>query len=267
MGEETASVLMRIDARGIARVTLNRPQVNNAYDEEMLGRLQAGLAALAADPAVRVVVIAGAGRHFQAGADLTWLKRASAYTPDQAFAASMATTRTMRMLNELPKPTLAMVRGACFGGGAGVVCCCDVAIAEEGALFGLTEVRVGVAPTPISTHMVHALGLRQARRYALTGERFDAVEAMRIGLVHEVVPAEALEARVEAIVEEILLAAPGAIARSKASMLAATGWTLTEAEMAALAHDSWMQRASEEGREGLSAFLEKRRPAWYPAKG
>lgn len=267
MGEETASVLMRIDARGIARVTLNRPQVNNAYDEEMLGRLQAGLAALAADPAVRVVVIAGAGRHFQAGADLTWLKRASAYTPDQAFAASMATTRTMRMLNELPKPTLAMVRGACFGGGAGVVCCCDVAIAEEGALFGLTEVRVGVAPTPISTHMVHALGLRQARRYALTGERFDAAEAKRIGLVHEVVPAEALEARVEAIVEEILLAAPGAIARSKASMLAATGWTLTEAEMAALAHDSWMQRASEEGREGLSAFLEKRRPAWYPAKG
>jgi methylglutaconyl-CoA hydratase len=267
MGEETANVLTRIDARGIARVTLNRPKVNNAYDEEMLGRLQSGLASLAADPAVRVVVIAGAGRHFQAGADLTWLKRASAYTPDQAFAASMATTRTMRMLNELPKPTVAMVRGACFGGGAGVVCCCDVAIAEEGAIFGLTEVRVGVAPTPISTHMVHALGLRHARRYALTGERFDAAEAKRIGLVHEVVPAEALEARVEAIVEEILLAAPGAVARSKASMLAATGWTLSEAGMAALAHDSWMQRASEEGREGLSAFLEKRRPAWYPAKG
>lgn len=267
MGEETASILVETDARGVARVTLNRPKVNNAYDEEMLARLQEGLAALAADPRVRVVVIAGAGRHFQAGADLAWLRRAAAYPPEQAFAASMATTRTMQMLNELPKPTVAMVRGACFGGGAGVVCCCDVALAEEGAIFGLTEVRVGVAPTPISTHLVHALGLRHARRYALTGERFDAAEARRIGLVHEVVPAEALEARVEEIVEEILLGAPGAIARSKASMLSATGWTLTESAMASLAHDSWMQRASEEGREGLSAFLEKRKPAWFPAKG
>jgi methylglutaconyl-CoA hydratase len=115
--------------------------------------------------------------------------------------------------------------------------------------------------------MVHALGLRQARRYALTGERFDAAEARRIGLVHEVVPAEALAPRIDAIVEEVLLAAPGAIARSKASMLAATGWTLDEAAMHGLAHDSWMQRASAEGKEGLSAFLEKRRPSWYPAKG
>jgi methylglutaconyl-CoA hydratase len=267
MGKEAASVLMEIDARGIARVTLNRPEVNNAYDEEMLGRLEQGLACIASDPAVRVVVIAGAGRHFQAGADLAWLRRAASYPPEQAFAASMATTRTMRALNELPKPTVAMVRGACFGGGAGMVCCCDVAVAEEGAIFGLTEVRVGVAPTPISTHLVHALGLRHARRYALTGERFDAAEARRIGLVHEVVPPEALEARVEAIVEEILLAAPGAVARSKASLLASTGWTLSEAEMAALAHDSWMQRASAEGREGLAAFLEKRRPAWAKAKG
>lgn len=261
-----ASVLIETDPRGIARVTLNRPEVGNAYDEEMLERLQAGLAGLAADAAVRVVVISGAGRHFQAGADLAWLKRAADYPPERAFAASMATTRTMRMLNELPKPTVAMVRGACFGGGAGVVCCCDVAVAEEGAMFGLTEVRVGVAPTPISTHMVHALGLRQARRYALTGERFDAAEARRIGLVHEVVPEGALAARVEAIVEEILLAAPGAVARAKASMLAATGWTLSDAAMAGLAHDSWMQRASAEGREGLSAFLEKRRPSWYPPK-
>jgi methylglutaconyl-CoA hydratase len=264
---ETWCVLMAVDQRGVARVTLNRPQVNNAYDEDMLAALQQGLGAIAADPAIRVVVIAGEGRHFQAGADLTWLKRAAAYAPERAFAASMATTRTMQMLNELPKPTVAMVRGACFGGGAGVVCCCDVAVAEEGAIFGLTEVRVGVAPTPISTHMVHALGLRNARRYALTGERFDAAEAKRIGLVHEVVPADALEARVEAIVEELLLAAPGAIARSKASMLSATGWTLTEAEMHGLAHDSWMQRASAEGQEGLAAFLEKRRPTWYPPKG
>lgn len=261
------SVRMAVDARGVARVTLDRPQVNNAYDEDMLAALQVGLREIAGSEAIRVVVISGEGRHFQAGADLTWLKRASAYDPERAFAASMATTRTMQLLNELPKPTVAMVRGACFGGGAGVVCCCDVAVAEEGAIFGLTEVRVGVAPTPISTHMVHALGLRHARRYALTGERFDAAEAKRIGLVHEVVPADALAAKVDAIVEELLLAAPGAIARSKASMLSATGWTLDEATMHGLAHDSWMQRASAEGKEGLAAFLEKRRPSWYPAKG
>ncbi|WP_019014805.1 enoyl-CoA hydratase-related protein [Elioraea tepidiphila] len=260
-------VLLEIDARGVARVTLNRPKVNNAYDEDMLAALQDGLARLAADASVRVVVIAGQGKHFQAGADITWLARAAEYTPERAYVASMATTRTMQMLNELPKITIAKVRGGCFGGGAGVVCCCDIAIAEEGAIFGLTEVRVGVAPTPISTHMVHALGLRQARRYGLTGERFGAAEAQRIGLVHEVVPAERLDARVEEVVGEALMAAPGAVARSKASMLGATGWTLDAGTMSWLAHDSAMQRASAEGKEGLAAFREKRRPAWAPAKG
>ncbi|TQF83115.1 hypothetical protein FK498_03475 [Elioraea sp. Yellowstone] len=265
--DATAPVLTEIGGNGVAWVTLNRPKVNNAYDEEMLAALQEGLARLAADAAVRVVVIAGQGRHFQAGADLAWLARAAEYPPERAYRASMATTRTMRMLNELPKITVAKVRGGCFGGGAGVVCCCDIAIAEEGAIFGLTEVRVGVAPTPISTHMVHALGLRQARRYALTGERFGAAEALRIGLVHEVVPADRLDARVDEIVAEALMAAPGAVARAKASMLGATGWALDEATMSWLAHDSAMQRASAEGKEGLAAFREKRRPAWAPAQG
>lgn len=260
-------VLLEIDARGVARVTLNRPKVNNAYDEDMLAALQDGLARLAADASVRVVVIAGQGKHFQAGADITWLARAAEYTPERGYVASMATTRTMQMLNELPKITIAKVRGGCFGGGAGVVCCCDIAIAEEGAIFGLTEVRVGVAPTPISTHMVHALGLRQARRYGLTGERFGAAEALRIGLVHEVVPADRLDARVEEVVAEALMAAPGAVARSKASMLGATGWMLDAGTMSWLAHDSAMQRASAEGREGLAAFREKRRPAWAAAQG
>ncbi|WP_439580395.1 enoyl-CoA hydratase-related protein [Elioraea sp.] len=261
---EAAPVLLELDARGIARVTLNRPKVNNAYDEEMLAALQDGLARIATDPAVRVVVIAGQGKHFQAGADITWLARAAEYAPERGYVASMATTRTMQMLNELPKITIAKVRGGCFGGGAGVVCCCDVAVAEEGAIFGLTEVRVGVAPTPISTHMVHALGLRQARRYGLTGERFGAAEALRIGLVHEVVPADRLDARVDEIADEALMAAPGAVARSKASMLGATGWTLDAGTMSWLAYDSAMQRASDEGREGLAAFREKRRPIWAP---
>jgi methylglutaconyl-CoA hydratase len=258
-------VLVATDARGVATVTLNRPAVNNAYDGAMLEALTAGVAALGADPAVRVIVITGAGKHFQAGADLAWLAEMAEAPPEKAFAAAMGTTGAMKALNECPKPTLALVNGACFGGGAGMVCCVDVAIASHDALFGLTEVRVGVAPSPISTHMVHAMGLRHTRRYAISGERFDAAEAVRIGLVHEVVPRDALAARGEAIVGEILKSAPSAIARTKASFLAANGLVLEAARVQHLAHDSWLQRASAEGREGLAAFREKRPPSW--AKG
>jgi len=261
-----SKVLLTVDARGVATATLNRPEIGNAYDEEMLDALAAGLDGLAGDGNVRALVIRGAGKHFQAGADLGWLRRAAAYDPQRAFAASMATTRTVAKLNEFPKPTVAVVHGACFGGGCGVVCAVDVALATPSALFGLTEVRVGVAPTPISTHMVHAMGLRQTRRYAITGERFDAAEACRIGLVHEVVAEAGMEARLEAILEAIFLSAPGAIAATKTSFLGATGQILDERSMTLLAHESWVQRASAEGQEGLAAFAEKRRPAWYRGK-
>jgi methylglutaconyl-CoA hydratase len=258
-------VLLSVDRLGVATVTLNRPQVGNAYDESLLAALIAGLQRLAPDPTVRAVVLRGAGRHFQAGADINWLGRATAYPPDQNYAASMATTRACQLLNEFPKPTIAVVKGACYGGGCGMVCCVDVALATPDAQFGLTEVRVGVAPTPISTHMVQAMGLRHTRRYALTGERFDAAEACRIGLVHEVVPTEEMEAKVAAVLDAIMLGAPGAIAATKRSFLGANGLLLDERQMAMLAHESWTQRASPEGREGTAAFREKRRPAWYGA--
>ncbi len=258
----SAPVLLSIDARGIATATLNRPQKGNAYNEDLLGALIDGLDQLERNPAVRALVIRGAGKHFQAGADLDWLAQAAGYGPEQAFKASMATTTAMQKLNEFSRPTFALIRGACFGGGCGMVCCVDVALATPDAIFGLTEVRVGVAPTPISTHMVHAMGLRQTRRYALTGERFDAAEALRIGLVHEVVPAEAIEARLAHIIDETMLSAPSAIAMTKNSFLAANGLTLDPREMAMLAHESWMQRATADGREGLAAFREKRRPSW-----
>ena len=257
-------VLLAVDARGVATATLNRPAKGNAYDEDLLAALIDGLDRLERDAAVRAVVIRGAGKHFQAGADLDWLARAAGYGPEQAFAASMATTRAMQRLNEFPRPTFALVHGACFGGGCGLVCCVDVALATPAALFGLTEVRVGVAPTPISTHMVHAMGLRHTRRYALTGERFGAAEALRIGLVHELVPEERAEARLGEILGEALLSAPGAVAVAKGSFLAANGLTLDPRQMAMLAHESWMQRASAEGREGLAAFRERRRPGWAP---
>lgn len=255
-------ILLSRDARGIASVTLNRPAKGNAYDGAMLAALTEGLESLAADPALRALVIRGAGRHFQAGADLDWQAEMTGAPPDRAYAASMGTTRAMKLLNEFPRPTFALVRGACFGGGIGMVCCVDVALATPEASFGITEVRVGVAPSPISTHMVHALGFRQARRYALTGERFDAAEALRIGLVHEVVAADAIEARLEHILAETLLSAPHATVVAKRSMLEANGFTLDDRAMMALAHESWAQRASAEAREGLAAFRQKRRPDW-----
>jgi methylglutaconyl-CoA hydratase len=260
---QAALVLSNIDARGVATVTLNRPEVGNAYNEDLLAELIAGLQALAPDPAVRCLVLRGAGKHFQAGADIKWLGRAANYGPEQNFAASMATTRACQLLNEFPKPTIALVHGACFGGGCGMVCCVDVALATPDALFGLTEVRVGVAPTPISTHMVSAIGLRHTRRYALTGERFGPEEALRIGLVHEVVSADRLEAKLAEILDAVFLSAPSAIAMTKRSFLGANGLLLDERAMTLLAHESWTQRASPEGHEGTTAFREKRRPSWY----
>jgi len=259
----TEPVLLDIDARGVATATLNRPERGNAYDEEMLAALIGGLDRLAADAQVRALVLRGAGKHFQAGADVHWLGRAAHYPPARAYAASLATTTAMQKLNEFPRPTIAMVKGACFGGGVGIVCCVDVALAAPDALFGITEIRVGVAPTPISTHMVNAIGLRHARRYALTGERFGAAEAVRIGLVHEVVAAAEMEARLAEVLDAIFLGAPGAISATKDSFLAANGLKLDARQLAQLSHEGWMQRSSAEGHEGTAAFRDKRTPFWY----
>jgi methylglutaconyl-CoA hydratase len=256
-------VLLDVDARGVATVTLNRPEVGNAYNAAMLDGLIEGLRRLATDPAVRCLVVRGAGKHFQAGADIRWLNEVAHYPPAENFDASMATTRAMQLLNEFPKPTIALVHGACFGGGVGIVCCVDVAFATPDSLFGITEVRVGVSPTPISTHMVNAIGLRHTRRYALTGERFDAREAERIGLVHEVVADADTETKLAAVLDAIFLSGPDAIAITKRSFLGANGLLLDERQMTLLAHEGWTQRASAEGHEGTAAFREKRPPAWY----
>jgi len=260
--------LLATDARGVATLTLNRPEVANAYDEDLLRALTAALEKLADDTDVRALVIRGAGKHFQAGADLNWLNRLSRQGPEENYVASIITVRFSKVLNELPKPTIAVVHGACFGGGCGIACCVDIALATPEAIFGISEVRHGIAPTPISTHMVNAIGIRQARRYALTGERFGADEALRMGMVHEVVPAAQMEARLAEVLDAIILSAPVAIARTKFSMLGANGLLLDDREAELLAHEGWMQRQSPEGREGTTAFREKRKPSWYkPAIG
>lgn len=259
-------VLLSVDPRGVATVTLNRPEVGNAYNAELLQAVIDGLTTLANDPTVRALVIRGAGRHFQAGADIRWLGEVSHYPPAENYAASVATTKAMQLLNEFPKPTIALVHGACFGGGVGIVCCVDVAFATPDSQFGITEIRVGVSPTPISTHMVNAIGLRHTRRYALTGERFGAEEAMRIGLIHEVVPEPEMEAKLDAVLDAIFLGSPTAISGTKASFLGANGLLLDDRQVSMLAHEGWTQRYSPEGREGTTAFREKRTPAWYKPK-
>lgn len=256
-------VLLSIDSRGVATVTLNRPEVGNAYNGAMLGGLIEGLTRLGTDPAVRCLVIRGAGKHFQSGADIRWLGEVAHYPPPENYAASVATTRAMQLLNEFPRPTIAIVHGACFGGGVGLVCCADVAFATPDSQFGITEIRVGVAPTPISTHMVNAIGLRHTRRYALTDERFGASEAECIGLVHEVVAADAMEAKLAGILDAVLLGSPTAMTTTKASFLGANNLLLDERQIAMLAHEGWTQRASPEGIEGTTAFQEKRKPSWY----
>jgi methylglutaconyl-CoA hydratase len=212
----------------------------------MLDALIEALPRLATDPAVRCLVIRGAGRHFQAGADIRWLNEVAAYPPPENYAASIATTKAMQLLNELPKPTIALIHGACFGGGVGIACCTDVVFATPDA-------------------QVNAIGLRHTRRYALTGERFGAQEAERIGLIHEVVPAEQMETRLAQVLDAIFLGGPTAIAMTKRSFLGANNLLLDERQVSLLAHEGWTQRHSPEGREGTGAFKDKRTPSWYKA--
>lgn len=262
-GEATApKLLLALDQRGVAVATLNRPERGNAYDGEMLDLLASALRALAQERSVRALVIRGAGKHFQTGADLAWLERSATAGPGGAYAAAMATTRAMQLLHEFPKPAIALVHGACLGGGCGILCAVDIALAARDARFAISEVRVGVAPSPIAPEVVQAIGPRQARRYALTGEEFDASEAFRIGLIHEALPPERLEARLEEVLGAILRAAPEAVAGTKRALLAANGLASSEALLAELAEVSARQRSSEEGREGIAAARGKRTPSW-----
>lgn len=247
----------------VARLTMSRPQVHNALDEALIAELTATFTALDEDPSVRAVVLTGAGKSFSAGADLAWMQRAAAYDEERNRADARALELMLRTLDELEKPTLALVNGAAIGGGMGLIAACDVAIAAERAVFALSEVRLGIVPAVIAPFVVRAIGPRQARRFALTTERMTAAQAQAIGLVHEVVPADGLEARGEAMLGELLQGGREAQAETKRLLAMARsmpqgGGILAEATVAMIAE----RRASAEGREGIAAFLEKRRPAW-----
>jgi methylglutaconyl-CoA hydratase len=254
-------VLWSIDERGVARVTLNRPEVYNAYNGELIAGLLKTYDALAAK-SPRAVVIAGKGKNFQAGADINWLDAVRRSSPEENLRASRMTAEAVQRLNLLPVPTLALVHGACFGGGTGIVSACDIVIAADNAKFSIAEVRIGVAGTIIIPQLNDAIGLRQVRRYALTGERFDAQEAHRIGLVHEIVPLDALEAAGERVVNELLTNGPDAVAQTKIWALKSAWSHLDDPAFTALIDAHAAKRQSVEAAEGFAAFREKR-PASY----
>jgi methylglutaconyl-CoA hydratase len=257
-------VLWRVDERGVARVTLNRPEVYNAYNGAMIEALLAAYEDLAG-VALRAVVIAGAGRNFQAGADVNWLDAVRASPPEENLRASRMTAEAVQRLNLLPAPTIALVQGACFGGGTGIIAACDIVIAADNASFSIAEVRVGVAGTIIVPQLNDAIGLRQVRRYALTGERFGAQEARRIGLVHEVVPLAELEAAGERMVGHLLASAPEAVSQTKTAALRFAWSDLDAKTFTGLIESHSAKRQSAEAAEGLGAFREKRPPRWAPA--
>lgn len=258
----SAVVTVDVDWRGVASVTLNRPQANNAYNGEMLEAVLAAVRQAAAGPNIRVVVIRGAGKHFQAGADLRWLREVSAKGSAANLQASRLTALAMRELNTLPKPTVALIQGACIGGGTGIAASCDVVIAERTASFAISEARWGVAATIIFPQLNDAMGVRQVRRYATTCETFDAVRARELGLVHEVCEPGQLDAMAEPVIASLLAAAPGSVSLSKLSAMDCAGALFDDVTFERIVWEHAGKRQSAEAGEGLSAFAQKRAPGW-----
>jgi methylglutaconyl-CoA hydratase len=246
---------------GVARVTLNRPDKRNAFDPEMIGAVRAVFEGFAHDAALRVVVLAGAGPAFCGGADISYMQASLAWTPEQNQEDSMKLAGMMKALNTCPVPVIARVHGVALGGGAGAIAACDRVVAADDTKFGFTEVKLGIVPAVISPFVVAKIGETHARALFMTGERFDAARALHIGLVHDVVPSANLDPAIQAIVSEVLSAGPSATRLAKEI-------ALNVGRMAPSDVGAWTgrrlasQRTSEEGQEGLRAFLEKRDPSW-----
>jgi|SRR5688572_11938060 len=266
--EDVSAPRLKLEVEGqVARLTLTRPEVRNAFDEKLIAELTVALAAVRSEfetepgTAPRALILTGEGAAFCAGADMNWMRRSAGFSRDENEADAGRFARMMRALDELPIPTIARVNGVCLGGGMGLVACCDMAVAADGVDFGFTEVRLGIAPAVISSFVLPKIGVAAARRYFLTGEIFKADVAKSIGLVHEIVPAAGLDTAVARLVDAIAANGPLAVAAAKRLIR----------ENAALRKDDAIEnsvraiaalRASPEGQEGLGAFLEKRRPAW-----
>ena len=259
MGYDTIEIQA---GRGVAVLWLNRPEVRNAFNETMIAELTAAFGELEEDPDVRAVVLAGRGKVFCAGADLNWMKKMGEMDFAENRRDAMAFGAMLNRLHALAKPTVARVHGAAFAGGMGLIAACDIAVASVDTEFSVSEVRLGLMPATISPYVLAAIGERAAHRYFLTAERFPAAEAYRIGLVQELAQSAELDATVNAILGELVQGAPGAHAATKDLIGAVARRPLASELLADMATRIASARASEEGREGMRAFLEKRQPAW-----
>ena len=255
-----SSILVNQDGP-ILRLTLNRPEVRNAFDEDVIASVSACAASAAADPSLRVLVISGAGKAFCAGADLAWMSKAIAYTQAENLRDAEDFALMLDRLDTLPFPVIGRVHGASLGGGVGLTAICDIVIAADTAVFGLSEVKLGILPAVISPYVVRKIGMSAARELFLTGSRFGAQRARELGLVHEIVPEDQLDAAVDRRMADVLTSGPSAVAAAKALIRQVAGESptdvigLTTSRIAA-------HRVSREGQEGMRAFLEKRKPDW-----
>lgn len=247
---------------GVAVLTMNRPAVFNAFDETLIAELDAAFELLGGDDSVRAIVLAGAGKHFSAGADLQWMQRAAAAAQEDNLADARRFAAMLARIAECPKPTLARVQGAALGGGVGLVAACDMALASDLASFSVSEAKMGILPAVIGPHLVNAVGLREARRLALTASRIGADEALRLGLVQRAVPAEQLDAAVEALVTDLLACGPQAQAEIKQLYARLAPGPVTAEVRELTAQTIARVRTTPEAREGFSAFLGKRKPNW-----
>ena len=249
-------------AHAVATVTLNRPEVRNAFNDEVIAELTAVFLALSEREEVRCIVLAAAGTSFCAGADLNWMKRMAGYSREENLADAQALAGMLRVLYRCPKPVIARVQGDVYAGGTGLVAACDIAVSADSAGFCLSETRLGLIPATISPYVIRAMGPRAAHRYFLTAERFDAAEALRIGFVHEVVPAADLDAKVAQIAGALVGAGPAAVKACKALVQDVALQEIDNGLIARTVEGIADIRVSPEGREGIQSFLEKRKPSW-----
>jgi methylglutaconyl-CoA hydratase len=251
-------------AAGVAQITMSRPQVFNAFDEAMIAELDAAFAQLAQDDAVRVIVLAGEGKHFSAGADLQWMQRASAASQEWNLQDSRKFAGMLSRIESCPKPTVARVQGAALGGGVGLACACDIAVAADNASFSVSEAKFGILPAVIGPYVINAVGKRQAKRLALTTSRLGAAEALAIGLVQQVTALDALDAAVDAVVKDLLIGGPNAQREIKLLYAQLPVGQIGAAEIELTAQTIARVRATPEAKEGFAAFLGKRAANWIP---
>ena len=259
---QTDKVLLSIDARGVATVTLNQPEIHNAFDDKLIIQLTDIFTSIGLNEDIRVMVLAAAGKSFSAGADLNWMRRMASYSYEQNLADANVLANMFFILNTIDKPTIARVQGAAFGGAVGLVACCDMAIGSKLSKFCLSEVKLGLAPATISPYVIDAIGARVARRYFTTAEVFSARRARRLGLLSEAVVEEELDSTIENLIEHILKNSPCAIRAAKQLVFDVQNKPISDELLAKTSQRIAELRVSEQGQEGLNAFLHKRRAKW-----